>query len=193
MATNELQVALECTCGRSTTARTKDAGGTLTCACGNSVAVPKLSELRLMAGADAFITNPAEAILKSQREGNEPGGDKCLLCGAASPVFYECHAVCEQSHVKKTGESKSTEMLRWLILPFIANIILSLNREDQKIDRLGHDIDVKFRLPVCNLCQSSTGNPTRPAVAKKLMLRVPLYKQLLDYYPSLSLSIDRPS
>jgi hypothetical protein len=175
------------------TARAKDAGGSMTCACGNLIAVPKLSELRLLAGAHAFITNPAEAILKSQREGNEPAGDTCLLCGATSPVFYQCHAVCEQSHIKKTGTSKSNEMIRWLLLPFILNIILAFSREDEKIDRLGHDIEVKFWLPVCNLCKNSTGNPTRPSVAKKLMIRVPLLKQLLDYYPGLSLSIERPS
>jgi hypothetical protein len=175
------------------TARARDAGGSLTCACGTTLAVPKLSELRLLAGTDAFVTNPAEAIFKSQREGNEPAGDTCLLCGAAAPMFYQCHAVCEQSHVKKTGTSKSNEMIRWLFLPFIVNIILSFSREDEKIDRLGHDIEVKFRLPVCNLCKTSIGNPRRTSVAKNLMIRVPLLKQLLDYYPRLSLSVECPS
>jgi hypothetical protein len=192
MVTNELQVALDCDCGRPIAARAKDAGTTIACTCGNLVAVPKLSELRLLAGADAFVTNPAEAILKLQREGNEPGGDKCVMCGSATPVFYQCLAICEQSHVKKNRASQSNGLLRWLFLPFIVNVLISMRAEDETIDRHGHDLEVKFRLPLCDLCKTAAGNPTRPNLAKKLMVRVPQYKQLLDYYPGLSLTIIRP-
>jgi hypothetical protein len=191
MATSELQVTLPCTCGRSPVARAKDAGGSINCACGNSVAVPKLSELRLLAGADAFITNPAEAIRKAQLAGTEPAGDRCLVCGSADTMFFQCHAVCEQSHAKKTSSYKSFEIFRWLILPLIANIILAFKKEDETIDRQGHDIDVAFRLPVCRLCASTIGNPARTSIAKELIQRVPLLKQLLDYYPALSLSVNR--
>jgi hypothetical protein len=192
MGTTDLQATLRCSCGREIAARSRDAGGFITCSCGNSVAVPKLSQLRLLVGADAYVTNPAEAIRKAQRDGKEPAGYECLGCGAWDPVLYECSALCEQSHVKKSrGEDHSTGLLRWFFLPFILNIMLSFRNDSATIDRQGHDIDVTFRLPLCKLCAQSRGNPTRPAVAKQLMMEVPLLANLVNYYPQLTLKIVR--
>ena len=138
------------------------------------------------------MTNPAEAIRKVQREGKEPAGDNCLCCVPARPVLYECIALCEQSRViESRGGDHSNGMLRWLFLPFILNVMISLRSDSATIDRQGHDIEVKFRLPLCKLCSQSTGKPTRPAVAKQLMLKVPLLAELLNYYPQLSLKTVR--
>jgi hypothetical protein len=191
MATSELQVSLPCECGGSVTARARDAGGSIRCNCGRNVSVPRLSELRQLSGADPFITNPVEAIRKAQRAGIDPAGDKCLLCGVERPVFYELNAVCEQSHVKKSNSGDSGGLLRWFVLPFIANVLISLQKQDETIDRRGHDVEVTFRLPVCDLCTSTSGSPTRDSVARQLMLLVPAYKDLLDYYPRLVLSTKR--
>jgi hypothetical protein len=55
----------------------------------------------------------------------------------------------------------------------------------------GHDVEVTFILPVCNECELSAGSASRPSVAKKIMKSVPLYRELLEYYPNLTLKIDR--
>lgn len=186
----EIQAKLECTCGRSVVARAKDAGGSIVCSCGQPIAIPNLSTLRTLAGRDAYVTNPVEAIRKMQNDGNDPAGDKCLLCSTARPVIYRCTAVCEQSHVQKTG-SDSDGIIRWFILPSFLNVLLSFQNRGSKFERRGHDIEVVFNLPLCELCATSTGNPTRSAVAKRLMQRVPVYKDLLEYYPALTLKIER--
>ena len=174
-------------------ARATDAGGTIKCVCGKLVPVPTLSKLRTLSGSEAYITNPVEAIRKVQREGNDPAGDKCVVCHSANPTYYRCHAVCEQSHMKRTaaGDDDSTAILRWLFFPLILNVLLSFMRRDTTIERQGHDIEITLQLPVCGPCTKTDGKPTRPSVAKRMMRNVPLYRELLDYYPGARVRIER--
>ena len=198
MGTSELQVTLSCGCGRSVVARAKDAGGSVPCACGKPVAVPRLSELRSLAGSDAFVTNPAEAIRKQQAQGIRPAGDRCLLCGSMSPVFYACHALCESSHLKR-GDADSSDnfgilLFRILFIPVLINAIyMSLRKKPSESEVRGHDIEVEFALPVCDPCAATTGKVTRPKIAKRLMANVPILAELLAYYPQLNLKINRPT
>jgi hypothetical protein len=193
MATTELEHRLACACGASVTARARDAGGTITCQCGRSIAVPSLSRLRTLAGADAYTTNPVEAIRRAQQLGTDPPHDRCLLCGSPSHVTFTCHAVCESSYVKQAASDDSDmgTVVRWLLLPVIFNMLLAFRRGDREAFRQGHDVEVDFSLPLCHVCSTSNGNVTRPAVARRLMARVPIYKALLDYYPNLKLSVEQ--
>jgi hypothetical protein len=191
MGTSKLEFSLTCGCGRTIIARAKDAGGSLACPCGGQMAVPKLSELRTMAGYHAYTTNPAEAIRRAQSQGIDPAGDSCVLCGSPTPVLYTCHAVCESSHVKK-GASDANDFLKWLLLPLILNLLDLLRPKETQSDRQGHDVEVTFTLPVCDQCAATCGSVVRPAVAKRLMANVPMYRELLDFYPRMSLKVDRP-
>jgi hypothetical protein len=56
---------------------------------------------------------------------------------------------------------------------------------------MGHDVEVSFDLPVCGPCEGTAGDVTRPTVAKQVMRLVPQYKELLSYYPELTLTISR--
>jgi hypothetical protein len=190
MAMAELQVNLPCTCGMTVVARAADAGGAISCKCGHSVAVPNLSKLRTLAGGEAYVTNPVEAIRKAQRDGHSPARGKCLSCGSASSAVYLCTALCEESHVKQTKELHY--VLRWLLLPWIFNIFLWYRGDDAYGDRQGHDVEVAFDLPVCDSCLRTTGSVMRLDFAKQLMLTVPLYRELLAFYPNLTLEIVRP-
>jgi hypothetical protein len=195
MGTNELQVTLNCTCGRSVAARAKDAGGSISCICGKQVAVPRLSQLRTLAGADAFVTNPAERIRKLQSEGVNPAGDRCLLCGSNAAVFYECQAVCESSYVEKSHADKANSfprvLLSMLFLPLLLNFFLMGRKESAVCEQRGHDIAVSFTLPVCDPCVATFGNVTRPQNATRLMAKVPALAELLAYYPQLKLTVQR--
>jgi hypothetical protein len=187
----ELQVRLPCECGNKVTVRAADAGGAVLCKCGRSVAVPRLSQLRVLAGADAYVTNPVGAIRKSQQEKSdltEPR--KCVLCGAIKPNLYQCTAICEQSHVKR-GDDGTSSIWHWLLLPLVVNILMSFHRKPAYAESRGHDVDVTFILPVCDECELSNGKATRPSVAKKIMNEVPLYRELLAFYPNLTLRIER--
>jgi hypothetical protein len=190
----EIRVALPCECGGSVIAQAGDAGSSIVCRCGRMVRAPRLSELRTLAGQDAFVTNPVEAIRKIQREGHSPAGKSCLVCGGKSPVQYRCDATCESSHLKG-GQSDAPGVLGWLTffcMAFFLGIGFLFRRGGQSEGVVhGHDVGVTFDLPVCDACAATNGKPTRTAVAKNLMLQVPAYRDLLARYPDLKLSVRR--
>lgn len=188
---NDVQVRLSCTCGREVLARAKDAGGSIACDCGSVVLVPSLSALRTIAGADAYTTNPVEAIRKLHAAGESPAGDSCIRCSCAKPVIYNCTAVCERSRAGSSAGSASDGLLSWLFLPFVFNVLLYFRRAGSVTDRYGHDVEVSFQLPVCEQCASQFGKPTRPSVAKQLTTNNPLLNELLDFYPELTLTVKR--
>jgi hypothetical protein len=190
----ELQAFLTCSCGETVTARAKDAGGLTACSCGNSVRVPSLSELRKSAGADPFVTNPSEAIRRQHEQGINPAGDRCLLCGSSSAVFYDCKAICESSHVARIDdEVDDVQLFRMILNPFRVLLWQLLRRRVTRLEKRGHDVSVTFQLPVCDPCSAMTGKVIKVSTAKKLMRRVPLYANLLDYYPRLKITIERPA
>jgi len=185
---------MSCHCGRTIVARAKDAGGSITCKCGNAIQVPRLSELRQLAGADPFVTNPVETIRKLQAQGSEPAGKTCLLCGSSTPVFYVCNAQCESSHVKITGGDDMNIFIRVLCVLFLPAVLafalLLRGRAPKVAERRGHDVEVSFHLPVCRPCTGTLGKIT-PARARKLMGKVPVLKELLEYYPRMKLRVTR--
>ena len=151
----------------------------------------------MLTGADAFVTNPAEAIRKLQAQGINPAGSQCLLCGSGSAVSYNCHAVCESSHVKRSGSDGSSNygvsLLRLLFLPIVINILLSMRKKSFEPEVHGHDIELDFTLPVCDPCASMAGKVTRPAIARQLIASVPAFAELIAYYPQMKLTVERPA
>jgi hypothetical protein len=190
----EVRVTLPCECGGSVIAQAGDAGSSVACRCGRAVRVPRLSELRTLSGQDAFVTNPVEAIRKTQREGRSPAGKTCLLCGGNSPVQYRCDATCESSHLTG-GQSGAHGIVGWLAFVCMAFFLgigfLFSSDEESEGEVHGHDVGVAFDLPVCDACAATNGKPTRTAVAKDLMRKVPAYRELLARYPDLKLTVKR--
>jgi hypothetical protein len=199
----EIYATLTCECGKEHLAKAADAGTLISCACGRSITVPTLSKLRLLAGKDAYVTNPAEAIRKMQYDGVSPAGDRCITCGAGTPVEYTCHAMCESPRLKHApvGEPHSLVppflriagiiLFGWAIVLF-GHLLLSRRKRPTENETIGHEVYVTFPLPVCDACAAANGGVTRPAVARKLMVLVPVYKELLDYYPQSVLSVTKP-
>jgi hypothetical protein len=160
------------------------------------VKVPRLSELRKLAGCDAFVTNPAEAIRKMQASGVDPAGERCLLCCSTAAEFYGCDAVCESSHVKRPSSNYDPVNTVLTLISWRRKLsyLFSLFSEqvDEEPERRGHDIQVSFTLPVCRACQATAGNVTRPKVAKRLMANVPVLAELMDFYPQLTVNVRAP-
>ena len=151
-----------------------------------------------MAGKAAYVTNPAEAIRKLQMAGISPAGDRCVVCKSTVPVFYSCEAVCEASTLKaaaadQTGNGIPSLLLRLLTLSPIRLLRRLLPRHDQLVDaiRVGHDVHISFKLPICDPCAMTAGNVFRSNVAKKLLTHVSEYRDLISYYPDLKLTVTR--
>jgi hypothetical protein len=183
---NNLRTTLLCDCGNSNAVSAMEAGTLINCPCGKSITVPSLSKLRQLAGQDAFVTNPADAIRKIQRDGGNPAGDRCVLCGSDSPQFYECHALCESPQLKHAQDAEASDIPRQMlgvanyillgpILWLLAAFAFARRPADSGNEVVGHEVQVAFTLPICNACAASSGDVTRPTVAKRLMELVPIY------------------
>ncbi len=203
MSNSQLRVNLRCDCGRSVAARSLDAGSRLPCSCGKLVDVPLLSKLRQLAGKDTYITNPAEAIRKMLQDGASPAGRDCVVCGASSAVPYACCAACESRQLKGGSGREDNDIVRpllavlnWVlfgwVIAIVGHTLISRRRGPAETETVGHEVQVEFPLPVCGSCSATSGGVTNPKVARRLMELVPLYQELLRYYPDLKLSIQRP-
>jgi hypothetical protein len=195
MGMSELRVSLTCDCGRPFSVGSGDAGNLLNCDCGRSISVPSLSKLRSLVGKDAYVTNPAETIRKIQSAGGNPAGERCVLCGSPSPVFYACYALCEATQLKR-ADDEPNEMIFSVIKYFVFGPLAWLpvwRRGSKGAEVVGHEVQVTFTLPVCEPCARIDGNLKRPRLAKQLMANVPIYKELLAYYPQLTLTVEQPA
>jgi hypothetical protein len=189
-----VEVELACECGWHVVARSGDAGDSIPCRCGRTVNVPNLGRLRMMAGQDAYVTNPAEAIAKLQRTGGSPAGNNCLLCGSHSPTLYRCDANCESSHVKGATEKNFSMILSWLAfvsMAFFAGLAFLRQSKETQLEVRGHDVAVTFDIPLCDACLATAGSPERIKNAKRLMGLVPPYRELLTHYPDLVLKVKK--
>ena len=179
---NDLQVELPCECGAKIVAKSHNAGTAVSCQCGRFVSVPSLGRLRAMAGGEAYVTNPAEAIRKALNAGQRIAGEICLICKSPRPRNYLVEVVCERSFVKRGGGEESNSvpaLLAQLFIP-MAEFFRSRSRATEV---RGHDIVLDVPIPVCQACVESGNNPLRPRKARRLMREVAAYKNLLDYYP----------
>jgi len=197
---SELAVSLPCECGGQCEVHSADAGTQVKCSCGQSLTVPSLGKLRQLAGRDAYVTNPAEAIRKKTLSGIHPAGDRCIVCGSNDPQQFKCVAECESSVLREAAQTANsfTKTLMWfgtiLLMPRLLLLFFLRGRQDldEEPTILGHDVIVEFQLPVCAHCTNSGHNPLRMRAAKQLMKRVEIYQQLLDYYPRLTLKVSAP-
>jgi hypothetical protein len=193
MGSNNLLLNVPCMCGRSLAVNSTQAGAKVSCECGKEIQLPSLSQMRKLAGQDAYATNPADKIKRSLKDGINPSGNTCLCCNSLHPLRFELSAECEQMVVKGQGDPTSIPSLfakfaAILFLPRFLLLLMGSGGPTNEPDVMGHDVSVDFPLMVCDACVKSGQDPRRNAVAKKLMQKVPVYQELLSFYPDLKLS-----
>jgi hypothetical protein len=195
MGSTKNSVMVPCSCGRSIEVEITQAGTRVHCGCGAQVQVPNLSALRNLAGKHAYASNPAEVIKRTLADGINPAGESCLCCKSPSPIRFVLHAQCESPIVRNRSNQADSclkviaEMVSLLFLPRLLLILMTRNDPPyEEAEVAGYDVAVQFPLMVCERCVRSGQDPRRPSTAKKLMAKVPLYSELLAYYPDLHLS-----
>jgi len=72
---------LDCTCGRSVSVSAGQAGTTVACECGQTVAVPSLGRLRELAGRGRYEAGTIDRIHGMLKNGQLPAGDRCAVSG----------------------------------------------------------------------------------------------------------------
>jgi hypothetical protein len=149
--------------------------------------------MRKSAGQEAYATNPADKINRRLKDGINPSGNTCLCCNSPHPLRFELSAECEQIVVKGQSDNTSIPSLfakfaAILFLPRFLLFFMGGGGPTNEPDVMGHDVSVDFPLMVCEACAKSGQDPRKVAVAKNLMQKVPLYQELLAFYPDLKLS-----
>src|SRR5687768_8182701 len=95
-----MQYQISCECGGSVTAPEAAAGTAVRCACGRSVVIPSLRELRRLAGVDS--PPPPELVVETLLlAGKLPEGNLCALCGEVTELVVCCHTECERAYVRR--------------------------------------------------------------------------------------------
>ncbi len=143
-----MDFSVACSCGKSTTVSEGAAGSRFDCSCGQSIAVPSLTDLRVQAGLPPQAPNPTAAIPFMVADGELPTMTACARCAGATDDTVTVTVECEIA----SGNEPSGIAAVFLFLVFGFWVLLLRTR---KVDRpqLGDSRIVHCPLRMCQVCQ----------------------------------------
>lgn len=177
-------LALPCPCGRYVQVTAGQAGTNVRCECGTTLPVPKLADLRRLAGKDPYATNPAERIAKMERAGQLVLPDQCVACYMRTEGVLECIAVCEKKHTEVQADTSLASRLFMILSPVLYLLVkLFVPPADSEIKIHGHEVQAMLRLRLCANCRPSSSHFISRDTLVTWLRTVPIYAELLDLYP----------
>lgn len=169
---------LDCPCGREIAVAASDAGATVLCACGHSVRVPSLSELRISAGQEAIPLTIVERIRDALAAGDLPIGQNCAVSGRPTRDLMYFHVECERVSTREQGA------VGWLttLFFFLSKHLWAVS--DGPIEEHGRQtgVEVPIRIDVEFHERLLAGCSQRRL--RDYLRQVPLYAELLEEFPS---------
>jgi len=176
---------VQCDCGQRLGVTSAMAGAQAVCGCGRAVPVPRLSELRRMAGQAAYTTNAVEAARALVSDGHVPGGGLCSACGLPTTQTARFDVVCERTClVGDKGLGSRVLLVAFAILFHSVALIRLFCRTDEDTPVI-HGRDTSVRLPVwlCDRCQGDARYFKRRN-ARALFARIGAYAEIFQEYPA---------
>lgn len=180
---------LPCPCGASIPVTPGQAGTEVSCRCGKIVPVPRLAQLRLMAGKDPYATNPVDRIDNMQRAGQLKLTERCAGCLKRTDGVMRLEVCCERTYAEETTGSSGD--LSWLMIFGIFKLSRLLadaispgshpRVEESKV--LGREMVARIQLRVCASCQDDHAQSMSRETLVAWLRTVPIYAELLDMYP----------
>jgi hypothetical protein len=183
---------VQCECGTTIPVSTGQAGSTVSCECGSPVSVPRLAQLRQMAGKDPYAVNAVQAIRRALNLGELPGTD-CACCHGRARRIVRCRVVCERSYRVREGGEQGGNFAAFLLLGVVS--LLGSWSSRSYVETRGRDTEVELAVAICHGCRS-VGSLHRKRARKRLLKKVPLYANLFAEYRGAALhdiSIDEVS
>ena len=173
-----------CECGHQLTFAATSAGTLVPCRCGRQVKIPKLSDLKRLAGQPTEFISIADQLRTMYLDKQLPPDTHCMLCQTKTASTLECWVECERAKVYASGIGPTvvTALFVNAILPFFGWIYLPPGAGvSRDAEAYGNDLVVRTPLSICENCLHRT---SRTEASIRTFLRsVPLYRQLLDTYP----------
>ena len=142
-----MKYEVRCACGKPHAVTGADAGATLRCACGQSVDVPPLHQLRTAAGQ---VGVAPELLLTSLLLNKElPDTTDCVGCSRGTDGVVWADVVCERADETTDRTDRVGGCFANLLLAFVGVRILFSEQASRSQGR-----DVSFRIPVrcCDAC-----------------------------------------
>lgn len=169
--------AVDCPCGTSIAVTASQAGSDVTCACGRTVRVPRLSELRSGAGLAAFESGPADTVRSMLQSGELPWGNVCAVSGAPTFDVLELYVECERTYVR----GRHSPLVMFFVALYSPIIGLLMLKSRQEL--FGRDTYIRTPLRVDKACQGRLLRNAGQRKLRRLLRTVPAYEKLLDAYP----------
>ncbi len=173
---------IKCEQGHPLSVTSAVAGATISCECGAEVKVPLLSQLRLMSGQEAYVSNATDMLDSAHRAGREPAGLECLKCDQPAENVVDIVVLCERADIDLNHPSwiMHRAIGTWIFV--LAYGLFQSHKRNKELEKTSpRNVRTHFRL-----CQRCLRNPRRPPNRKKirrLLKKVPVYAQLYKENP----------
>jgi hypothetical protein len=168
---------VHCDCGASVPVAQSAAGGQVSCRCGRTIDVPRLSELRRQAGQEAYAISPIDQIRAMLNSKQPPPGCECAYSHVITNDVMTFTIVCERPYA--TG-GYSWWWLFWMAIISLPAFYIA-RREAGEVQ--GRELIVRVPLRIAAHCQPEVRRQPGWHL-KNLLYTVPLYARLLDEYPN---------
>lgn len=151
---------IACQCGRRIEVSERDAGLSLGCECGQSLTVPRLSELRQQSGHHPFHTNIAD-IVRDAVDCEDFLANRCAGCGSDK---------CQRINLWVECERAASSELSGLV--HLCALILRVVIFEDPRDAHGHEKVIRLPLSLCPTCHSQIPNDRfeKPVVQLGMLL-----------------------
>ena len=182
-----MEYRIDCPCGHYQMVRETAAGATLACACGKTLQVPKLSELRKIAGLTNDGMSP-EATIQFLLIGNKlPVGNQCAHCGAETNSIVIVETDCSPPVPRASELIRLANNVLYVLAIFISPWVLLFPREQGR-EETATLILLPLPVRVCPACQPALDDPAK---VKRCLLKDPDYRRLLEKYPNANIAIKK--
>lgn len=171
-------------CGHEYPFMSANAGEMIPCVCGKQLKIPKLSELRRLAGQPTEFINIADELRKLYLDKQLPPDPQCMFCQVKTANTLQCWVECERAQLPSEGigTTAGKTLILNAVLPFFGLFYFPLGSgQNADAEAVGNDVVVRTPLSVCENCLPKTSR--KPDHIRGFLRSVPLYRQLLDTYP----------
>lgn len=181
---SEQPYAIACPCGKEIPVAASMAGSNVSCSCGESVAVPRLSELRQRIGLAAYESGTIDTIHRMIGTGELPCGSECVISGMRTTDVFVVRVECERTWIKSPDNDSLLAALFLLIMPFwLLWLAVERTLANEPRQELGRDTHVDVPLRVHCDFHAQLRKTKSQRELKKLLGTVSIYAKLLDEYP----------
>jgi len=175
--------SVSCKCGECHSVSATQAGVTIACRCGNSVVVPRLSDLRRSAGETPIRNGVVERIQSMIWSGEIPGDGVCPYSHRPADAVAVFVVQCEWKW--KTGGERDVSFLVHCLTLFSSTLAWLIARANSRPEQeFGRDTVLELPLRISADVGDEITALRDQKKLRMLLCSVPIYTELFATYPA---------